>query len=229
MYLYREINTAPSWLIPALALIGLILVGIAVQLSLSPQLDQQILNWFRDNRTPNLDYFFKMITWLGSLYLWAPVILIGALVLYYYYDKTYTILLSMSFFGAVVMTFVLKHLISRPRPELADGADYVGIALSFPSGHATQVTAAALIVWLLLRRIRFQWSVIVAPVLLFIVVMVAISRLYLQVHYPSDILAGELVAILWVSTVNTMIKKREIKLKQIKSQRDKGNNAKKTA
>lgn len=209
MYRYREIHSPAKIIIPIVAFISLILLGIAVQLSITESLDQRILGWFASWRSPDLDYFFKIITWLGSLYFWGPIILIASLIFFYYYDRVYSLLLGISFFGAVVTTFILKHLVSRLRPELASETDYFGAALSFPSGHATQVTAAAMILWLLLRRIEFRWSVIVTPVLLTIVFIVAVSRLYLQVHYPSDILAGELIAILWVSTLHIWIRRRE--------------------
>ena len=95
--------------------------------------------------------------------------------------------------GGAISEFVLEDLVARPRPYLMSDAfnswwQFVGSpdahGYSFPSGHVTGATAAMIALAYAARR----WWVSLAGVL--VVVAMAISRMYLQVHYPSDVLAG---------------------------------------
>ncbi len=98
--------------------------------------------------------------------------------------------------GAIIST-VLKALIDRPRPDLT-GLTRVFTA-SFPSGHATSSAVVYLTIGALLaatatrrREQVFYWAVAV-----FLVMIVGLSRIYLGVHYPSDVLAGWLIGAGW--------------------------------
>ena len=101
--------------------------------------------------------------------------------------------------GALCTNVILKPLVARGRPyELANSAigqwwREAGGALesdrSFPSGHVTAATAAMTAIFLLNRQVRHIWAVF-----LFAGAM-ALSRLYLVVHYPTDVLAGLLVGL----------------------------------
>ena len=95
--------------------------------------------------------------------------------------------------GGTISEFVLEDLVARPRPYLMSDTfnswwQFVGSpeahGFSFPSGHVTGATAAMIALAYAARR----WWVSLAGVLM--VVAMAISRMYLQVHYPSDVLAG---------------------------------------
>ncbi|WP_299034381.1 phosphatase PAP2 family protein [uncultured Pseudokineococcus sp.] len=94
--------------------------------------------------------------------------------------------------GAVVLashatSVVLKRVVRRPRPDLADAPPLVGTPsrLSFPSSHATSTTAAAVVLTPLLGRSPAARAVAVA-----LVAAMGTSRVLLGVHYPSDVLAG---------------------------------------
>lgn len=95
---------------------------------------------------------------------------------------------------AVVTTSALKALIMRPRPDLwpqlASETNW-----SFPSGHATGSAAVAIALAVLAWNSRYRWPVVIAGAVF--TVVVSWSRLYLGVHYPTDIVGGWCVAILW--------------------------------
>lgn len=100
--------------------------------------------------------------------------------------------------GAVALNQVLKHIVQRPRPDgfrLATEAGY-----SFPSGHSmVSMAFYGLIIWMVWRYhkqdiMRWVWCVFFGLV----IVMVGISRVYLGVHYASDVVAGFCVSIVWL-------------------------------
>jgi undecaprenyl-diphosphatase len=107
-------------------------------------------------------------------------------------------LLVVAFFGAEVVNGVLKLAFHRPRPELA----FLHLeTYSFPSGHSTAVTAAfgalAFLLWPAMRSPRRRVALVAAAVCL--IALVGFSRLYLGVHYLSDVLGGFALGATWLS------------------------------
>jgi undecaprenyl-diphosphatase len=158
--------------------------------------DNAILNWFQSIQNDTLTWILKVLTSVGhAAILW---ILLGLILVLR--KKTrwvgVTMLAALILCG-LVGNLALKPLIARPRPcwvhpeivlKIANPTDY-----SFPSGHAMSSFAAATVVLLWNRR-----SGIAA---FFVAVLMACSRLYFYVHYPTDVLAGALIGILlgWLS------------------------------
>lgn len=153
--------------------------------------DTAILAFLAQQRSPALDLFWRGITHLGSLYLLLPA---SALLLALPATRTTGMLALASLAGASLWCNALKYLFDRPRPLLAL-IDPMPVGASFPSAHSAQVFAFVLA--LLWSTRHHPASPYLAIVLLAIASLVAASRLYLQVHYPSDVLAGALLALLW--------------------------------
>jgi membrane-associated phospholipid phosphatase len=103
--------------------------------------------------------------------------------------------------GSSVLSTVLKAVFQRARPELF-ASGYIASFCSFPSDHATVAvgfygTLTLLVAWRV--KVFWRWAVTVASIIL--VLLIGFSRMYLGVHYPTDIIAGYLAAPLWVSFV----------------------------
>lgn len=101
-------------------------------------------------------------------------------------------------FGALALNVVLKQIVQRPRP---DGFRLIAESgYSFPSGHSmVSMAFFGLLVWMVWtyekdKTMRLIWCALFSLV----IVMVGVSRIYLGVHYASDVLAGFCVSLLWL-------------------------------
>lgn len=107
------------------------------------------------------------------------------------------LLMAVAVLGGAVVSTLLKLGFDRPRPDIPHAARV--FTASFPSGHATLSAITFLTVGALLTRVAAERRVKVyfVSVAVFLTVIVGLSRLYLGVHYPSDVLAGWLVGSAW--------------------------------
>jgi undecaprenyl-diphosphatase len=144
---------------------------------------------------PALDNFFQWMSMLGYQWGVVPVdvlIFLGLIWARRYRDGLFC---SLSVLGSLAINIAAKAAFGRLRPELwfslAPETGY-----SFPSGHAMGSATLAMVVCLLAWRTQWRWPVVVVSVLF--VLSVGLSRIYLGVHYPSDILAGWAAAVAWV-------------------------------
>ena len=163
--------------------------------------DTTVLSALHALRSPALDTFFAVVTWAGSLYLLLPIAIVMALL-----DKQATHYFHRWFIPlALCATWIVVHsakiLVARPRPVLFDALITLPVDGSYPSAHAAQITAFAC-AWLAHPGCRTN-----APLigLLFITTLnVGLSRLYLQVHYPSDVVYGMATGVLYVAALSSL-------------------------
>jgi len=196
--------------VAAAALLGLMLLSLAVTRGDTAALDRAILDVFAALREPAVDAFFRGVTWLGSGYVLAPAtaLILVALAARRHWASVW--LLGTTYFGASLTTWLLKKAVGRERPQLHAALEEMARSdWSFPSGHATHAAAFALGLWLLAARRRPDLRAPVGIALGTAVLMVATSRLHLQVHWSSDVLAGMLVAIFWVGLASALARKEK--------------------
>lgn len=167
----------------------------------SRRFDEAVLLWVHSNSPDWLYEPMLFITALGYYWVVLPLLGLTAYVFYRKGVRTSAALLLISTIGGITLTTALKNLFQRARPEIFDSG-YTASFYSFPSGHATIAvgfygTFTLLVAWHL--EGFWRWMVLVSGLVL--VLLIGFSRLYLGVHYPTDILAGYLAAPLWVSAV----------------------------
>ncbi|MDD5578233.1 MAG: phosphatase PAP2 family protein [Methylobacter sp.] len=160
--------------------------------------DEPVLEFFAHHRTPFLDVFFSTVTWLGSLYLLIPIVLAGSLMLKKSGYGDSALFLGLGFGGAMLVTNILKRILGRTRPQSFIDPALLPLDSSFPSGHATHITALMLCLLILHHRFAVPGHWATAALLVPLIILVALSRLYLQVHFLTDIIGGILVAVVWV-------------------------------
>jgi undecaprenyl-diphosphatase len=170
----------------------------------SHRFDRAALLWINAHAPESLDGPMRLVTALG--YYWVVLPLLAAAVFAFYLKgwRLSATLLLVSTIGGSLLTRVLKAVFERARPELFDSG-YTASFYSFPSGHATVAVGfyGALTLILAYRLRGFaRWAVVAGGVLL--VLLIGFSRLYLGVHYPTDVLAGFLAAPLWLIFVGAV-------------------------
>lgn len=148
-----------------------------------------------------LDSLMRALTWLGSLWVVVPLVLITAAWLSRAGRRIEAGFVVLALAGASLLSHVFKLGLSRPRPDLFPPLVPVPEDWSYPSAHTMQVTAAVIAWVLVLARGRPGWAVAAAIAVL----VVGWSRIHLQVHFPSDVLAGALAAALWVAGLRALM------------------------
>lgn len=158
-------------------------------------MDSTLLVWMNDWRHPALSVGMGIVTWLGSLAVLLPL----ALAIGWRADAgrqpRNRIFLPAAVLGAAAIAHILKWAIDRERPDLFPSLVAMPADASFPSAHALQVTAFVA-AWLVATGGWRRLGQVAAGAML--VATVGFSRLYLQVHFPSDVLFGILGGLLWV-------------------------------
>ena len=138
------------------------------------------------------------ITALGSFAVLGLIVLAAIAWLLLIRKAGSALLVAVSVGGGVLLSSLLKSGFARPRPDLAPHADVVH-TLSFPSGHAMSAAVVYLTLGALLARAQphRRLKIYLASVGVVVTVLVGISRVYLGVHWPTDVLAGWCAGSAW--------------------------------
>lgn len=157
-------------------------------------LDKTVSGFAYRSRTETLNRIFVLITHCGNT---LPTILITAgcsAVLYRYKKRFEALFYSIYVLSVFAVNEMIKMIIKRPRPNTIKLVKAVGY--SFPSGHAmVSMGAALLLVYFILRFIRNKNISISLSIIIFIFAfLIGISRVYVGVHYPSDVVGGWMFA-----------------------------------
>ncbi len=164
--------------------------------------DVALLNQTHTFANPTTTMFMQAFTTLGSVQGLATIVLLGAIILYLRRAWVEALALIAALFGAGVLDAILKVWFHRDRPSV-DWALAHEPTFSFPSGHATLSLVVFGMLLYLILRMSHSWRLDVTATLIALPLILAIgvSRVYLGVHYPSDILAGYLAGAVWLLAV----------------------------
>jgi undecaprenyl-diphosphatase len=166
----------------------------------SQAFDDSVIRWLAAHHTRGLDAAMLEITALGTGIVVMMVVAVAALFLVLTDHKYSAILLLASTCGGLVLNAVLKLGFNRPRPSIVVPVVHA-VSSSFPSGHAMSAaivyTTVAYLAARLHKRRWARWLVMTAAFI--VIALISISRMYLGVHYPSDVLAGIVVGLAWAA------------------------------
>ncbi|WEV60762.1 phosphatase PAP2 family protein [Streptococcaceae bacterium ESL0729] len=154
--------------------------------------DLPIQSFVFSHRSDLLTSFFETITKLGNSS--RIIILVALFVIFFYLKKWYMEAIYLGGLLLVVSGIVAplaKHLYQRPRPPFEDHL-ITESGYSFPSGHSTVSMLVFLaLILIFLPRIEKTWlKILLVTCLSLLIVTIGFSRIYLGVHYPSDVLGG---------------------------------------
>ena len=160
--------------------------------------DRTILIGFAKTRTPWVTMVAVDLTALGSVTLVVLISTIALCVLLLLKDRLGALQLVAASVGAGILTTTVKDYVDRPRPEVVTQLIQVS-GLSYPSGHSLAAASLYLTVAILvcrhLQRTGHQIAILAMTVA--IILLVGISRIYLGVHYPSDVASGISLGAAW--------------------------------
>ncbi|TFC47375.1 phosphatase PAP2 family protein [Cryobacterium sp. TMT1-21] len=204
----RSSNRLPSSAIPAAVVVVLVIAtGSALKSATGwTSVEMGVLRRVNLAHTPALDEFALTIDWLFGPPVAVMLVLLGGVTLLLVTRQPRTAIRFM----AIVMvpwlgTEVVKLLVQRPRPDIPSLAHVLVLepgGLSFPSGHTS--FAACLLLGLLVVARGRRWRPVLAGAGTVVVLSVACSRVYLGVHYPTDVAASIVYATAGVTVANAL-------------------------
>lgn len=194
----RIIYGREPYLLSIIMLVPIILIWILF-VDKNHYWDDQLLEQTSQLINPELTPWIKFITSLGNHAFLIPAFITLIIVLILYRQKKeslQTLLIALSSLGLMSL---FKNLFQRNRPDhpLVDGITNY----SFPSGHAMMSIAFyGLLIWLAGMHLGQQKTLrnLVMGFLILLILLIGFSRIYLRVHYPSDVIAGYCFGIAWL-------------------------------
>ena len=174
------------------------------------KLDDRVFEFLKSHVNERNNDIMQFFTFLGThLFLIPANLLLIAYFLFIKKHKWYSIKVPAIALSSLGLMFLLKNFFSRERPDIPLLAEAKG--LSFPSGHALMsVTFYGLLIYMIFKNVKnkqSKWTLI--SLLILLIIIIGFSRIYLRVHYASDVLAGYCIGFLWLVFTVWMLNKME--------------------
>ena len=161
--------------------------------------DDRVFAYLKSHVSERNNEVMEFFTFLGTHKFLIPANLV--LIAYFLFikkNKWYSIKVPAIALSSLGLMFLLKHLFNRQRPTIPLLDEAAG--LSFPSGHALMsVTFYGLLIYIIFKSYRDRdWKWVPIVFLIILILVIGFSRIYLRVHYASDVLAGYCIGFLWL-------------------------------
>lgn len=193
-----------KWIVALISLILFFLIIRSIYMESIFSFD----NFFYDNIrlliSDRMTFFAKIVTSLGSA---LVLISLTVLIMLLFKNKNYGILSGLNLLIIFLFNLLLKVVFARPRPTHINLIEEGGY--SFPSGHAMVSTAFygffIYLIWKtnLSKKIKLFYSVFLSV----LIISVCITRIYLGVHYASDVFGGALISISYLTLFTSIVSK----------------------
>ncbi len=161
--------------------------------------DSAVIGWVQSGISPNLTSFMLFMTFLGSTWTLLTVAVVSAGLMWWQKKRWEALFLLFALGGGVLFNLLLKWSYHRERPSILRLVEEKGY--SFPSGHsmASFILYGMLCIFLYMFVISRAAKVTIVTLAVALILLVGTSRIYLGVHYPSDVVAGYAAGGAWVA------------------------------
>jgi undecaprenyl-diphosphatase len=162
--------------------------------------DSRVTDYVTSFRTPALNQFFQFVTDLGDVYAYIVATTIAAIFFFFKLrNKKFIFQLLGVLILSALANIALKKAFDRARPTIEHLV--VVETLSYPSGHAMSAMAFYGFLTYLVFQIKMSRILRVFLAILFtsLVILIGLSRIYLGVHFPSDVIGGFVAGLIWVA------------------------------
>lgn len=204
---FHRDNPKLPYIIIAIVAFILVVVGLNLFVELTEtlkeeilsQYDRQITDFIIAQRSQPLTDYFIFMTNMGDFYGYVIVFILALIVsLVFFKSWQYIAQTVLVLLLASISNTMLKRFIDRARPEIEHLV--VVETLSYPSGHAMSAMAFYGFLIYIFSRLKMNWWLRKGIIFLLIVIIlsIGISRIYLGVHFPSDIAGGYIAGLIWV-------------------------------
>ena len=166
--------------------------------------DLRIINLVSHFRTPFLNKFMLFITYLAKAEIITVAVIFSLIILFLLRKWSYFNNLLVFVLGGELFVWIIKNIVSRPRPPLAE-ALVSETSYSFPSGHSfVAIAFYGLITFFLFETCKKKYKKTLILIFgLILVILIGFSRIYLGAHWPSDVLASYTSGLAWLSIIIT--------------------------
>jgi len=173
--------------IAGMLFLAFICLAILVNKNYLFKIDSQTIRVVNSIRSIGLNYFVKVFTYLGSVIILVPVAIILFFVIKGKREKIFVI---STFTLAAALSTAMKYLVARNRPDGIAIIEEIGY--SFPSAHTVlSLVVYGMVIYMMLKFMKNKpLKIILSIILAILVIAVALSRVYLGVHFMTDIFGG---------------------------------------
>lgn len=152
--------------------------------------------------SPMLTHWMKFLSFVGSAIVLAPLGIVIVVIFLRLKWRRATVLFAVAMAGEVILSMTLKGVFRRTRPDAFFGYELPS-SYSFPSGHSLGAFCFfGILAWLITARLENRTAKILIWILaVTLIFSIGFSRIYLGVHFPSDVVGGYSAALVWTVTV----------------------------
>jgi undecaprenyl-diphosphatase len=197
MNLKKQLTSA--FMLSLLFAIGFGLIMLLISNKKIVSFDDIVSGYIQNSNSSVLTSIMKFFTFIGSGSVVAFIVIIAMIMFYVILKhRSELVLLLAVVIGSALLNYVLKIIFHRARPTIHRLIEETGY--SFPSGHSMAAfTLYGILSFLLWKHISsYQGRSLLIIVSILMITMIGISRIYLGVHYPSDVLGGFLASGIWL-------------------------------
>lgn len=186
-----------KWIV--LLLMSIVFIMFAIRIKNNPglKIDDDVYNYIHRFTSDNLTFYSKMISSFISGPVIAFILLISITICYYKKNYKYIPFIIGNIIIILVLNLVLKQIYTRPRPSFMLIDEY---GYSFPSGHAMiSMAFYGLFIYIIMHlKISKVLKYLLSGMIFLLIFLIGLSRIYLHVHYFSDVIAGFAVSIIYL-------------------------------